>query len=387
MKIAILTQPLHTNYGGLIQAYALQLTLKRMGHEVFTVDRRRRGQPNILIPKAKAILKRAFLRWALRRKDIPTLNPFWMTDEDRKYISRHLTDFIQHHIQMTELIQSSKEMEGLAKRLFDAYIVGSDQVWRPKYSPCLSNYFLDFLEPTDKAIRIAYAASFGTDVWEFNAQQTRRCAELAKRFNAVSVREDSAVGLCEKHLGVCAVQLVDPTLLLNAEDYRVLAKKEEVPESAGKLAVYMLDRSRQQKEAVERLASDLGLSIKDLMPEKLAWETTRKDIEKCVFPSMGAWLGGFMGAKYVITDSFHGTIFATLFRKPFLTISNKARGLTRLSSLLKRFGLEDRWVTSLEEVKKEKINKPINFENVFRVLEREKRRALKFLSDAVGISS
>ena len=94
-----------------------------------------------------------------------------------------------------------------------------------------------------------------------------------------------------------------------------------------------------------------------------------------------------MGAKYVITDSFHGTIFATLFRKPFLTISNKARGLTRLSSLLKRFGLEDRWVTSLEEVKKEKINKPINFENIFRVLEREKGRALKFLSDAVGISS
>ncbi|OQA52646.1 MAG: hypothetical protein BWY44_00534 [Candidatus Omnitrophica bacterium ADurb.Bin292] len=109
MKIAILTQPLHTNYGGLIQAYALQLTLKRMGHEVFTVDRRRRGQPNILIPKAKAILKRAFLRWALRRKDIPTLNPFWMTDEDRKYISRHLTNFIQNHIQMTELIQSSRE--------------------------------------------------------------------------------------------------------------------------------------------------------------------------------------------------------------------------------------------------------------------------------------
>ena len=102
---------------------------------------------------------------------------------------------------------------------FDGYIVGSDQVWRPRYcKKTLMNNFLDFTNGINVK-RLSYAASFGVDSWEFTKDETTKCAELIKTFNAISVREASAVDLCKQYLGVESKQVLDPTLLLSSEDY------------------------------------------------------------------------------------------------------------------------------------------------------------------------
>ena len=123
---------------------------------------------------------------------------------------------------------------------YDAYVVGSDQCWRPRYNAFLSSMFLDFVKG-EKTKRIAYAASFGTDQWEFTQEMTSICVPLAQKFDFVSVREDSGLKLCKEHLGVNAVHVLDPTLLLTKEDYTHLIKAENEPQSKGTLFNYILD--------------------------------------------------------------------------------------------------------------------------------------------------
>ena len=205
----------------------------------------------------------------------------------------------------------------LRKYHFDAYLVGSDQVWRPIYSYCLSNYFLDFTIG-QHVKRIAYAASFGTSKWEFTEGQTTRCAALAKQFDAISVREDSGVVLCKKYLGVDAVHLLDPTMLLNKEDYIRLVEQEQIPSSEKKLMTYILDQSEEKQAIVRKISQTLSLSPNVVMPEKNFAQVGKKDIDQCVFPPVTDWLRGFMDAEYVVTDSFHGTVFSIIFNKPFV---------------------------------------------------------------------
>ena len=100
---------------------------------------------------------------------------------------------------------------------YDAFIVGSDQVWRPSYNQHLEQAFLNFTENWKNVKRIAYAASFGVDNWEFTKKQTKECKRLVQKFDFVSVREDTAVNLCKEHLGIEATHVLDPTLLLSAD--------------------------------------------------------------------------------------------------------------------------------------------------------------------------
>lgn len=366
MRICILTQPLHTNYGGLLQAYALQTVLKRMGHEVWTEDRKWKLS---FIGKIKLLIKRI-----IKYRGI-----YYPTKKHEQVISQNTDLFIRKYITTTEPVFSSIKKE-FCKYHFDAYIVGSDQVWRPTYSPYLPNYFLDFAVGKNVR-RLAYAASFGTPDWEFTPEQTQQCAVLAKAFDAISVREDSGMELCRKYLGVDAVHLLDPTMLLNKEDYIRLVEQEQVPASGKKLMTYVLDQSEEKQTIIEKVSQTLGLSPNVVMPEKEFGKVGAKEIEKCVFPSVTDWLRGFMDAEYVVTDSFHGTVFSILFNKPFIVIANRERGMARFTSLLKMFGLENRLVYSLEDVADEKLYTPVNFEKVNQKLEAERQKSGEFLNE------
>src|SRR5690606_19965537 len=127
---------------------------------------------------------------------------------------RNTYSFIARHIVLSDKVASDLQLrEHFRNNRYDAVIVGSDQTWRPRYSPNIYNYFLDFLRD-ENVRRIAYASSFGTDKWEYNDKQTDRCSKLAKEFDMISVREKSGVDLCIRHLGVEALAVLDPTLLL-----------------------------------------------------------------------------------------------------------------------------------------------------------------------------
>ncbi|MFQ2658304.1 polysaccharide pyruvyl transferase family protein [Aeromonas caviae] len=368
MKIAILTQPLHNNYGGLLQAFALQHHLKNQGHDVLTVDFSKANKPRFFGIKTIIgnIIRKYMLRW-------PQKSILPVTDEQKRAIGQHTDRFTAEHIRTTQAIHSVEEFAYIKQYQFDAYVVGSDQVWRPAYSPGMSAFFLSFLGKEDKAKRIAYAASFGVDNCdEFSSEQLAKYAPLLQHFDAIGVREDSAVGLCKQYFGAKAEHVIDPTLLLDKEIYCDLVAQGKTPPSNGNMMVYVLDKSPDKQQIIKAVAKEWGLTPFTVMPE-----------QDGIYPPVTQWLRGFMDAEYVVTDSFHGVAFSIIFNKPFVAIGNHGRGLARFTSILKMFGLEQRLIFSPAELSRELINLPIDFATVNQLKTEKQQIATAFLKQAL----
>lgn len=368
MKIAILTQPLHNNYGGLLQAYALQHYLKNQGHDVFTVDFSKENKPRYF--GIKTIIGNIIRKYVLLR---PIKSIFPVTDEQQRVIGQHTNRFTAQHIRTTQKIYSMAEFSYIKQYGFDAYVVGSDQVWRPAYSPGMPAFFLSFLNKEDNVKRVAYAASFGVDNCdEFSANQLTEYATLLQRFDAVGVREDSAVDLCKQHFGTIAEHVIDPTLLLDKEAYCDLVGKDNIPVSNGNMMVYVLDKAPAKQQIIQQVASERRLTPFTVMPE-----------QNGIYPPVTQWLRGFMDAEYVVTDSFHGVAFSIIFNIPFIAIGNHGRGLARFTSILKMFGLEQRLIFSSTELSSELINQPIDFATVNQLKTEKQQIATAFLKQAL----
>ncbi len=369
-KIAILTQPLHDNYGGLLQAYALSKKLEELGHEPVIINRRS-GHTNIF-RKLISNLKQKLVG----KKYV--LKPF-----EKEIISKHTLDFRKKYFpNLTEEILSNAKMLELNRMGFDAFVVGSDQCWRPRYSPYITNYFLDFAEAQNNIKRIAYAASFGTDDWEFTPKETEICKRLIQQFDAVSVREDTGIKLCENFLNTNAVHVLDPTMLWPRDFYDEIVKKENAKKSSGNLKAYILDKSPKKMEIVRHIENKLGLKAFEIMPEKRLGNEKPINLLDYQFPSPMEWLRGYQDAKFVIADSFHGTVFAILYNLPFIAIGNKNRGMARFNSLLKMFNLEQRLLTDLTTEKVDEVLKnEIDWRKVNSILEDKRAFSTNFLKD------
>jgi len=197
IKIGILTQPLNSNYGGILQNYALQTILIRMGFEVETLNwdsyRCEHDHENILNYIIK-FSKTFVSKYIFRRKR----NFFW---EERQFfymLSSNNSSFCDKNIKKSIWLWGKKQFrEYTIKNHFDILLVGSDQTWRPAYNKngMLDRMFLDFAEHLSVK-RIAYSASFGVDKWEYTDEQTQVCSRLLHKFDSISVREDSGVVLC-----------------------------------------------------------------------------------------------------------------------------------------------------------------------------------------------
>jgi len=368
MKICILTQPLGGNYGGIMQNYALQTVLKRIGHEVWTEDRK----PNkpTFISKIKKV---SLVRFLFGKKKIN--KELIISPAEKNLIEQNTCQFIKDHIQTTIPIDSSNK-KGLFKYNFDAYIVGSDQVWRPRYSDDIYNYFLDFTKGLNVK-KASYAASFGVDNWEFTEKQTKKCKKLAQNFDYVSVREDSGIDLCKFYLGIDAIHVLDPTFLLEKEDYINLIDSRSKLNNV--LYSYILDNSQEKNEIVKTICSKLNLNASTVMPELQFSAHGNIPINKCILASVSDWISGFYNADFVFTDSYHGTLFSIIFNKQFITIANKRRGIARFSSLLKLFGLENRLIFSIKELTDSLINNLIDYDIVNRKKDNIKKISMDFL--------
>ena len=305
MRVGIVTLPLHTNYGGILQAWALQTAIERMGHESSHVFRHLLG-PLILY------------------KD--------MTDAEIAAFQRHTSRFIDRYVRCDET-----PLGAIAQDRYDAFVVGSDQIWRNRYTDFfhigLANAFLRFADGWSVR-RIAYAPSFGIDTWEAPESEIPVCSALLGKFDAVSCREASGVRICRDVLGVEAALVPDPTLLLDRADYAALVDAGETEAPDGDLMAYVLDRDEEKDRLVGAVAARFGLRP-FLMNDHPDGEGTR------VQPAVEQWLRSIRDAKVVVTDSFHATVFSILFGKPFVVTGNQKRGLSRIESLLKALGLED----------------------------------------------
>lgn len=368
MKVSILTQPLGHNYGGLLQAYAMQVYLRKIGCEVETLDRR---MPNNWVKWH--ILN--MVRLALGKiKSLPS-------EKKKAFVFRHLERFRDRYIKLSKPIFTEKQLRKYYKKNhFDIALVGSDQVWRPRYSPSLFNFYLDFLDDVAPKIRrISYAASFGVDDWEYSPRETKICKDLIKKFDAISVRENSGVALCRDHFEVEAVCMADPTLLLDAYDYAQLISDADQIKTEGKTLCYFLDTSSQKEKIADKVAQMLGLKRYSIIPSNKMTEVTARDLALCQYLSVEQWLAGIKNAAFVVTDSFHGCVFSIIFNKPFIAVGNSARGLARFHSLLEDFGLTERLVMSDVSFNTNLTKTPINWCEVNRIREEKAEWSNRYL--------
>ena len=373
-KILISTlTPLGGNYGGALQAYALQKVLRGMGHEVTTDNM---VKPVRTLRKQVGNVKR-FVNMKIARKAPDHIDVSGSPD-----FAVYTRSFVERTMQTIDLRTGKRRPDAEVVKQYDTFVVGSDQVWRANYTDVsfqLFDYVLD-----EAVVRFSYAASFGKDdSVGYDARLIKTTASLAKKFRGISVREDSGVGLASELWGVEAQHHIDPTLLLAAKEYEnlVMTSSKEVAQSPGDFFVYVLDMSERSKAIVNKVANGLSMKSFELLPEKfLSKKALKAHPEKYALPPVEQWLKSFIDAKFVVTDSFHGTVFAIIFNKPFIAIGNKSRGLARFESLLRMFGLVDRLVSTAAEVTDELLNSKIDWHAVEKRKEVERRRSYDYLT-------
>lgn len=369
------------NHGGIIQGWALQTTLQNMGHHVVRahVPMPTKYPPHKLHLLWK-IAKRIRRKYIIGDKSIEIFEEF--RRNNLRYIPNHiLLRFIKKHIH-TVIANSLSELNG---EDYDAVIVGSDQIWRRRYahgqkfltekSSC-DNSFLAFTNDW-KCKRMAYAASIGVDYWEYTDEETKVFKPLIKAFDAISVREDSAVYLVHRYLdsSVPVEHVLDPTLLIEKKEYIKLFNEINEPSHTGEILLYILDKSEEKENILNFIKKNTGLN--SFRVNNIEYYNHNLPPKERVQPSMTSWLRGFHDASMVVTDSFHACVFSIIFEKPFYAILNETRGATRIYSLLNIFGLQDRIIHSPEEFNT--ISKEINWNRIREIKKEWKEKSLDFL--------
>lgn len=350
MKIGIVTQPLIINYGGILQNYALQQVLKKMGYDPITLDFQW-GYTGV--------------RWFLRQgvKLIAKLlgkSGDWKEKYAPLRSDKKKNQFIEKNIILSHTFWNCYDSGLIDKYNLDVIIVGSDQVWRPKYNQKLKDSFLVFAKNT-VIKKIAYAASFGTEKMEYSGRQKKMAKYALKQFDAISVREKSGIENI-RLLGYTATQVLDPTLLLGKKGFEDILISPKVDDYIG---YYILDGENVIERDIVRIKKMIG--TKNIVG-------ITENTSDC---GPSEWLGIISNSKIFITDSFHGTIFCILFHVPFFTIINRQRGADRFNSLLTPLNLEDRMINSMSEIKTIETN--INWEKVdekLRILREDSERFL-----------
>lgn len=329
MKIALLNLPFDNNYGGNLQRYALVKVLQYMGHDVVHIYLKNR----CFLPwyiKPYSYIKRIIKRFVLGQ-DIYILCEKYQ-NEKMERIYDIIYPFYDKYIPHTSPVETIKEIKQVCKNGFDVYIVGSDQVWRKNMTKMIGieNYFFKFLD-NNGAKRVAYAVSMDTSFGEFNSYDIRRLSKLYAKFDAVSVRELSALKQLDIYgwNTVKAEITLDPTLLLSPDNYLVLINNKTTSDlTSGKVFAYVLDQTSDKLQIVEGKAKSMGTEY--LL---LGIENSDTTIEQ--------WLSNIYHSLFVVTDSYHGIVFSILFNKPFMFLGNERRGNFRIDSLLSLLGIED----------------------------------------------
>ena len=328
MKIGILTFHWANNYGAVIQAYALLSKLKELGHDAYIIDRR-------MI--YKGVLRKLYHK--LSYEHCFSWCRFW----------RDTNDFLQP--KSNKYLSQEELVNCFGKEKFDAVIVGSDQIWRWKLIGL--NYFLDFI--TDNSTkRYSYAASFGLDEWHGSEEDRMEISKLLKKFNKISVREETGVEICKNTFGVDAEPVLDPTLLHTKDFYEQTLLKNYEPYNSGKVVSYILGKNK-KKQVVEiaEWAKSIGKKHNELFWTAIDHPALIGKSERHItHVTPTEWMNEIRNAEYVITNSFHATVFSILFHKQFVVLTHKGGGQNRLETLFNSLGIKGRTATSVDEAKK-----------------------------------
>lgn len=360
MKVAIITLHRVYNYGSALQAYATQRVFEKQDCDVQIIDyiteqRTKRQMLFGVSSKAPANRLKRGLYYAARLVTV---------------LLKEMTfgSFVRKNLHLTPKYITAADLT-LDPPRANVYVTGSDQTWNSDYNHGVDRgFFLDFVP--EKAKRIAFVASFGKN--ELDMGEVEITKRYLARYSAISVRENTAVELLTK-LGITgAVQLIDPTLQIEKDEWVKLASKRLVREPY-LILMLLYNEDNHATEYARQIADARGLKL-----VKISWELTRPPMVDQLFThrSPENFLSLFYYADFVVTNSFHGLAFSINLEKQFIVVPRNEYN-SRIESLLALTGLRQRMITSPDEL--QRYTDTIDYNCVGPILEHERNRAEDFL--------
>jgi hypothetical protein len=339
MNVGILTFHFSDNYGAALQAYALRRWFVEHGHQANFIDYRpahieHGGRLNLPTSpaKIKANLKVVYLAVSSFINE-----RFGNQSQKEKFVQ-----FREHFLGIpNDDVPTDSGASLAAAQTFDLIVAGSDQIWSPSqhfgFDP---NYFLDFAK-SFRARKISYAASFGRD--RVSSSEAAQLPQLLRNFDAISVREASGVSLVDRASGQKPANVPDPTLLHS--DYAELTDRAPTGREDPYIFCYGLRSPDNIRQTADLVSKQLHCPILSPHNPHRRW----LEIGATVHPDPGEWVSLIKNARFVVTNSFHGTVFALLFKKPFIVAGltgEKASANARAMNLLRAVRLESRFAPS-----------------------------------------
>lgn len=363
MRIGISTRHDALNAGAILQAYALQTCLEEMGHQVEFIDAEIPHKLNWRNYVSKSPQKMIY-KWIDRFNG-------WRYQK-KKHWNACLHKSSVHY-------KDYKDLENNPP-IYDIYIVGSDQVWNfsSKLSPL---YLLQFVPQNKK--RIAYAASMGQCNIPKHLYEPLRSA--LSQFYAISLREDNGVAFVNKLLSTeSACKTIDPTLLIERSFFYKICKEPQIPE--GFIVSYILSSlDKQQCTNIIECSKHIGLPIINLRNPATCLRLPQAK-NKIVTPYQ--WLGYISKARFIISGSFHATVFALIYHKPFIVVLpkelKKQGGNARINSLLGPLGLINHILYDINYQEVIRIlNKDIDWEFIDTKIRELRKYSINFLKSSI----
>lgn len=350
MKFGIMTFHRAVNYGAVLQTYALQTTLTELGIDSEVIDYRSdkiEGLYKIFSPLLSNIKNLSIYTKA------------------KKKIA--FNSFLKNHIVLSKKYKSKEELEKIEKE-YVAVITGSDQVWCEKCAKEDSAFFLDYIKKSKK--KYSYAASIGKS--SVNEEMEKKYAALLEDYSFVSIREGSSKDLMHRCNKEDVFVHIDPTLLLNEQKWNEIASKNK--ESSEYILLYTVLGQYKLYDFANRLSQETGLPIIYLNEEMLH---RVKGYHYKVGVSPEEFVGYFANAKYVVTNSFHGTAFSIIYHKKFFVeIEAVGRKNIRSEELMEKLELSERNINCIDI---EEYDKEIDWMTVDGILEKERKESRDYL--------
>lgn len=369
MKIDIVTLHRAQNYGSVLQAFALQKQIEKLGHQAYILDYYPERYTN------KGLLKR------LKNKSSRFNNPLVLLIAKLLIYPSYLKKGIQfnkfmHYLNLEKPSFATNE-EGMGRFTdADAYCAGSDQIWNSHWNEGVEKVlFLDFV-PKGK-LCLSYAASIGLS--NIPANEIDETKLLLDKFEFLSLREDKGVELVRELGRTDAVQCLDPTLLMSKEEWSLYA--DDSYKGKEYVLTYNLHHDPEIDKCAKAIASKYHLQIRNI---SYNWHDIVRHGHLDWCPTVEGFLGLIKNAKYVVADSFHATAFSIIFEKSFVVITPEVAS-SRLSSLLKMLGLDDHNINKFTSLKV--IEQPIDYIRVKSIIATKQRESISFFNKAFTCKS
>ena len=368
MMIKVITRHAPSNYGSLLQSIATIRTIERLGHECEIIDYQRPDERGLKSVLTQASRKKAYANPMKKMLYVAIRYPL------EKYAQVKFDKMRRKYLKMTPRCSSHQDLKKLEA---DVFMTGSDQVWGPtvdgRYD---SAYFLQFVE--SHTPKLAYAASFGKT--KFDERTVTEYKSMLAEYYKIAVRENSAVTMLHDWgLNNCVGQVLDPTLLLDSEEWkRLLVDESDSRKYEGKkyILVYQIHNDPKLSDYAKRLAKHADLALLRVNP--MLHQKVRGGKFICC-PDLGEFLALIDNASCIVTDSFHGTCFAINFGKQFIEIlPNNATG-TRNQSILELTGLSNRILRDFNDYSL--IDELIDYGKVHEILKNERAESIQVMKD------